>query len=192
MKIKLSLLLLFISISSFPQSAESLKTEIKKLYQANYLLDFDGIAFLSYPKIAETLGTDEMQDQLEKHYENDKYRLRFQLETVPFQYGEIKKIDGKSFCVITCRNPIRYFFPGKYSTETAAETTTKLKELLKTKEVTFEPKRNSFNVTKTTTFVAIADTATANQWRFFNLDDITQDAAFRGFFNQSIQKELGL
>ncbi|HNP33258.1 MAG TPA: hypothetical protein PKN96_08195 [Flavobacterium sp.] len=185
-------LLLFISTSAFSQSTESLKTATKKLYQANYLMDFDGVISLSYPKMVETIGSEKMPEQVEKYYENDEYRLRFQLETVPFQFGEIKKIEGKSFCVITCRNPMRYFFEAKLTSETSTQKAEWLKEINKTKEVTFEPNRNSFNVKKTTIFVAVADETTSNQWKFFNLDDANQAAAFQSIFGENIKKELGL
>lgn len=186
------LLLMFVSFSVFPQSAESLKTATKKLFQANYLLDFDGIASFCYPKIIETIGADNIYDKLEQHYEIDEYRLRYQLETVPFQYGEIKKIEGKSFCVITCRNPMRYTFGEKLSKEAAAKKTQELIDINKTKEVTFEPARNSFNVKKTTTFVAVSDETTGNQWKFFNFDNAFQQEIFESTFGESIKKELGL
>lgn len=192
MKNKLSILLLLIGFTSFPQSAESLKATTKKLFQANYLLDFDGIASLTYPKIIETVGADNIYDKLEQHYEIDEYRLRYQLETVPFQYGEIKKIEGKSFCVITCRNPIRYTFGEKLSKEAAAKKTADLMKINNTKEVTFEPARNSFNIRKTTTFVAVSDETTGNQWKFFNFDNSFQQEIFNSTFGKSIKKELGL
>ena len=192
MKKYITLLFLSISISTFSQTTESLKLATKKLYQANFLMDFDGVVSLSYPKMVETIGSDKMLENIEKYYENDEYRLRFQLEIVPFQYGEIKKIEGKSFCVITCRNPMRYFFEAKLTNETAGVKTDWLKDINKTKEVTFEPNRNSFNVKKITTFIAVMDETTNNQWKFFNIDDTNQNAVFRNYFSESIQKELGL
>ena len=192
MKNQLLFILLFITISSFSQSTESLKLATKKLYEANYLMDFEGIVSYSYPMMIEVFSAYKMLENIEKHYENDEYRLRFQLQTVPFQYGEIKKTEGKSFCVITCRNPMRYFFEAKLTSETSAVKETWLKDINKTKEVTFEPNRNSFNVKKITTFVAVSDETTNNQWKFFNLDDINQLAAFKTLFGESIKKELGL
>jgi hypothetical protein len=189
---KLFLSILFIGLSSYSQSIVSLQTATKKCYQANYLMDFEAIVSYSYPKLVADIGSDILLENIEKHYENTEFRLRLQLETVPFQFGVIKKIQGKSFCVITCRNPMRYFFETKLTTETANEKATWLKEINKTKEVTFEPNRNSFNVKKITTFVAINDETTHNEWKFFNFDDITQYDFFLTFFGESTKKELGL
>ena len=192
MKSKLILLFLFLSISTFSQSTESLKVATKKFYEANYLMDFETIVSLSYPEMMKTIGKDLMLEKLEKYYENDEYRLREQLETLPFQYNAIKKIGGKSFCKITFRNPMRYFFETKLTAETASAKTIWLKQINKTKDVTFEPKRNSFNIRRQSTYIAIMDEITNNEWKFFNLDDANQLASFQTIFGESIKKELGL
>ena len=193
MKTKIfSILLLLTAFYSFSQTLETLKSSTKKMYEANYLMDFEAIVSLSHPEMVTTIGKEVMLEKLGKYYENDEYRLREQLETLAFQYGAIKKIKGKSFCVITFRNPMRYFFETKLTSETAAEKAIWLKQMNKTKDVTFEPKRNSFNVRRITTYVAVMDETTNNEWMFFNLDDANQLASFQTIFNQSIKKELGL
>ena len=192
MKNKFSILLLFFSVVAFSQSTESLKIATKKYYEANYLMDFETIVSLSHPLMVKTIGKDLLLEKLDKYYENEEYRLREQLETLPFQYGMVKKIEGKSFCVITFRNPMRYFFETKLTTETAADKANWLKQINKSKEVTFEPKRNSFNVKRTTTYLAVMDETTINEWKFFNLDDANQLASFQTTFGESIKKELGL
>ena len=192
MRKQFSLLILLVVYNGFAQSTESLKTATKNFYEANYLLDFETIVSLSYPKMVENFGRDVLLEHIEKHFENQEYRLRLQLETIPFQFGEVKKIGSTSFCVITCRNPMRYFFETKLTSETATIKAIWLQEINKTKEVTFEPNRNSFNVRKTTTFLAVSDETTNNRWTFFNFDDEKQYQAFRTIFDESIQKELGL
>ncbi len=188
MKIKiLSVLLLLIAFYGFSQP--SLKNNTQKFYEANYLMDFETIASLSYPEMVKSVGKEVYVDKLDKYYENDEYRLREQLETLPFQYGIIKKIKESVFCVITFRNPMRYFFETKLTTETAAQKAIWLKEI---KDVTFEPKRNSFNVRKITTYVAVFDETTNDEWVFFNLDDANQLASFQTIFGESVKKELGL
>ena len=187
-----TILFFFFSIVSFSQSTESLKIATNKFYEANYLMDFESIVSLSHPDMVKTIGKELMLEKLEKYYGNEEYHLREQLETLPFQYGVIKKIEGKSFCVISFRNPMRYFFETKLTAETAAEKTTWLKQINKTKEVTFEPKRNSFNVRKMTTYLAVIDETTNNEWKFFNLDDENQSTSFQSLFGESVKKALGL
>ena len=191
MKTKTLFLFILFSLSSFSQSLEKLKTETKKIYDANYTMDFDVIAQLSYPKIIETIGKDAFLDQLDADYQNEEYRMRLELVTPVYNYSEIKKIEGKTFCVITYRNPIRYFFENKLTADTAAKKVTWLKERNTAQEVIFEPKRNSINVKRTSKFIAIADETTGNEWRFFNLDDMNQRKIFSEIFSESTKKELG-
>ncbi len=114
------------------------------------------------------------------------------METLPFQYDTVKKIEGKSFCVVKFQNPMRYFFEIKLTTQATADKANWLKQINRSKEVTFESKRNSFNVKRTTTYLAVMDETTINEWKFFNLDDANQLASFQTIFGESLKKELGL
>ena len=193
MKIKLCAILFFVSISfGFSQSIENLMLATRQLYQANYTMDFDAIVLLSYPKIEASIGKDSMLEKLDLRHQNEEFRFRLQLEMVPFQFGPIRKIEGKSFCVVTFRNPMRYFFENKLSPEKVVEKITWLQEINNTKVVIFEPKRNSFNVKKMSTYLAVFDETTNSQWKFFNLDDPNQKQIFESIFNESVKKELGL
>ncbi len=189
MKLKY-LLFFFITCNGFSQSPEALKTSTQKLYEANFLMDFEGIAQLSYPKMVENIGKAVFLEKTELHYENEEYRLRYQLQTVPFQFGPINKIGKKSFCVITLRIPKRYFFESKLTPEKAAEKKTWLQEINLTKDVAFEPNRNSFNVKTIATFVAVLDETTNGQWKFFNFDHPEQLAAFQSIFDENVKSTL--
>ena len=121
-------------------------------------------------------------------YQNDNYRLRLQLPNVLFQYSELKKNDAKSFYIITFKNPVRYFFEEKLTTEQAAEKKKQLQEINQTQDVTFEPARNNFNVKKTTTYVAISDENTSGEWKFYNFDDKEQREFFEKEFPSLFQE----
>jgi hypothetical protein len=192
MKTKLIFLFLLCCLNGISQTVEQLKLETKKIYDANYTMDFDVIAQLTYPKIIESIGNkDSFLEKLDLDYQNEEYRMRLELVTPVFQYSELKKIDGKTFCVITYRNPIRYFFENKLNSDSSAKKVAWLKENNNTSEVIFEPKRNSINVKRVSKLIAIADETTSNEWKFFNFDDAEQRAIFKTFFNETIKKELG-
>jgi len=189
---KLKLLFIFITFNSFSQSIETLKSATQKLYDANYLMDFEGIAKLSYPKMVEQIGKAVFLEKTELHYENETYRLRYQLQTVPLQFGSVKQVSGKSFCVITIRIPKRYFFENKLTSEQAGEKKTELQEVNNTKDVIFEPNRNSFNVKKNSTYIAVFDETTNGEWKFFNFDNPEQLDAFQSIFDENVKRALGL
>jgi hypothetical protein len=188
----LFLLFLLSSIISFSQTLEELKTETKKIYDANYYMVFEDIVNLSYPKIVESIGENAFLDRLSLDYENKEYRMRLQLIDPVFLYSALKKIEGKTFCVITYKNPVRFFYEDKLDGNLIAQKTVFLKEKNKNAQITFEPKRNSFNVRRNSKFIAICDETTQKQWRFFNMDDTSQKQLFQNFFNEVIKKELGL
>jgi hypothetical protein len=193
MKLKnLYFLFFFITFNSFSQSIESLKTAAQKLYEANFLMDFEEIVKLSYPLMVSNIGKEVLLEKTELHYENEEYRLRYQVQSVPLQFAPIKKINEKSFCVITIRIPKRYFFESKLTLEQATEKKTWLQEINNTKEVTFEPNRNSFNVKKISTYVAVFDETTNGEWKFFNFDNTEQFGAFQSIFDENIKTALGL
>jgi hypothetical protein len=155
-------------------------------------MDFDTIVNLTYPKIVETLGgKNAMLNKLDSDYQNDEFRMRLELVTPVFQYSEIKKIEGKTFCVITYKNPIRYFFENKLDNDTAVKKVNWLKENNSTKEVFFEPKRNSINVKRISKLVAIDDETTSKELKFFNFDDSSQREIFKTLFSENTKKELG-
>lgn len=193
MKNKLLLILFLVSANFWAQNSSQLKTSVQKIYDANYNMDFDAITALSYPKIIEQLGGAVLfADKLDHDYQNEVFRKRLQLVKPIFVFGSIQKIGEAQFCVISYKNPERYFFENKLTTANAATEAEKLKKDNLTKDVTFEPKRNSFNVRKTSKFIAVFDASTQNEWKFFNWDDPAQREAFEKIFSTEIKKQLGL
>lgn len=193
MKLKhLSILFFFVVANAYSQSTATLKSAMQQLYEANYLMDFETIAQLSYPNMVEKTGKEAFLEETEHHYENEQYRLRYQLQIVPFQFGPIKKVKEKSFCLVTVRTPKRYFYESKLTPEAAATKKEWLQATNNTKEVTFEPNRNSFNVKMINTFIAVYDENTNSAWKFFNLDIPEQKTAFNDIFDEETQQIIGL
>lgn len=86
----------------------------------------------------------------------------------------------------------KIFFEAKLSAEQALEKKTWLQEMNQTKDVTFEPNRNSFNVKMIATFIAVYNESTNGNWRFFNFDFTEQQTAFEQLFDESVIKQLKL
>jgi len=186
------ILLLLVSCFTSAQTIEKLKAETKKIHDANYTMDFETITNLTYPKVVTTIGKEKFQEKLDTDYQNEAYRMRLQLVNPVFQYGEFIKIDGNTFCVISYKNPVRYFYETKLDSNTSLLKANDLREKDRTKDVTFEISRNSFNVRRISKFVAIADATTNNEWKFFNMDDVAQRQLFETLFDDTIKKQLKL
>lgn len=193
MKNLASLLLLFCCTVSFGQTLESLKPLAKKIHDANYNMDFEPLADLTYPGIVEQLGgRQKFLEKVDSDYQNDEFRKRIQIESPTFQYSEIKKIDGKSYCVVSYYNPIRYFIEKKMDATTGPQKAAELKQIEHATLTLYEPARNTINVKRNSKLIAIADESTQNQWKFINLDDATQRELADKLLNESIKKQLGL
>lgn len=193
MKLKLlSFVFILFTINSLSQSKAELLNANTKLHQANYLMEFDTIAELTYPKVYETNGKAAFVEKIESDFQNEDYRMRLQLEKVPFLFSEFKTIGTQTFCVVRCRNPKRYTFEKKLTAAKAEEKKTFLQQKEKTQNVTFESNRNSFNVRSESIYVAIFDAETMGEWKFFNLDDAFQLNAFNTLFDENLKIALGL
>jgi hypothetical protein len=174
------------------QNLDGLKTEAKKIYDANYAMDFEGIVALTHPKVFETIDAKALSAKLDTDYQNAEFGKRLVYETPRFEFAPIKKIGSKSVCVIRYRNPIRYNYENALDAATIETKAAALKESLKAAKVTFEQKRNSFFVERVSVLIAIADASTGNTWRFIDLDESTQRSVAGQLFDAAAKKELGL
>lgn len=185
-----SLSLFFCCCVSFSQTLESLKPLTQKICGANYNMDFETVADLTYPQMFENRKS--FTEKLDNDYQNQVFRMRLQIENPVFKYSEVYKIDGKSYCLISYNNPTRYFYENKMSDAVGQQTAAELKISAKATQTIWEPKRNSINVKRNSQLIAIADERTQNHWKFINLDDQGQRAAAESVLNESLKKQLGL
>jgi len=173
-------------------SQAEILTQASKLYDANYNMDFETIADLTYPEaIAQSGGKEQFIQKLDKEYQNEEYRRRLQLTAPVFQVNPVKTIGSRKFCVISFRNPTRYFYESKLSSDEIQKKVLTWKQLTGTKEVFAEPNRNSINVKRVSRYVGVQDASTNGQWKFFDFDDVKQAEAFHSIF-ASEKTQLGL
>ena len=192
MKTRMWILLFLSTLNTIGQSLEKLKSNTKKIYDANYTMDFEAVTELTYPSIVAQIGKDQFIAQLDANYQNDEFRMRLEIVNPTFSYSNIKKIESHSFCVISYKNPVRYFFENKLDGLSAPRRVALLKQTTLDTDVIFEPKRNSINVKQNSRLIAVYDDTTKFQWTFFNFDDLTQRQLFYTTFNNNVKKELGL
>jgi hypothetical protein len=193
MKSKISILLFLIGATAFSQSIESVKSLTKKIHDANYTMDFEPLAELTYPSIVEQLGgRAKFIEKLDNDYQNDQFRKRIQIESPAFQYSEITKIEGKNYCVISYYNPIRYFIETPMDAITGPLKAAELKQIEHATQTIYEPKRNTINVKRNSKFIAISDETTHGDWKFINFDDVAQRSLADQLLNESTKKQLGL
>jgi len=163
-----------------------------RFYDANFNMDFESLAELTYPEVVkQSGGKEQFIAKVDADYQNTELRKRLQLSAPVFQIGNVKTIGDRKFCIIAFWNPTRYFYEVPLEADQMKKLVTHWKQTAGTKEVYAEPNRNSINVKRISKLVAISDATTNNQWKFFNFDDVEQTAIFNSLFS-SEKVKLGL
>lgn len=183
-------LLLITSIATFSQTLETLKNDTEKMYEASYNMAFEDVINYTHPKILETVTKEQMVEALNNAFENKNYKIRLVYPKVTFTYSEIKKIDGKSLCVITYTNAMRMTFEEKLTKEKADGIMANFKSSDEYKTLKYEAERNSFFLEGKATMIAVADSETKNEWKFINYSK-SQAALAKMIFGDELLKQLG-
>ena len=189
---KIALLLLLISQVTVGQDLNSLKIEAQKVYEATAILDFDKIIDGTYPKVFEIVSKEQMKQILISTF-NGNDEMKIKLLNVPpdFKFGEIKKIDTQTFCLIDHNLSMELTLQEKIEDDEEAEMMLEIfKAGMETDKVTFNKETNTFTIKKISTMIAIADKATNNKWKFLNKDK--ENVLATKLFSKKVLKELGM
>jgi len=179
---------LFQTITIFAQDMASLKTEALKSYKASVNMNFDAIFETTYPKVFDIVSQDQMKAMFGQMMENEQFSIKL-VEVEPnFSFGEIKKIEGKSFCMISYNNVMTMKF--KEPMDDAESMIDIFKSSMEADKVTYDKLTNSFRIEMRSTLIAVADDLTKNQWKFLNKDK--ENKMFSMLFDAKIVKALGL
>ena len=184
----LFIFIIFQSISLTAQDLASLKIEATKSYKAGATMNYEEIFETTYPKVFEIISKDQMKEMMGKMMENEQFSIKM-VEVEPnFSFGEIKKIEGKLFCLIDHNNVMNMQF--KEPMENGESMVDMFKTSMEAERVTFSKETNSFKIELRSTLIAVADDLTGNKWKFLNKDKENQ--LFTMIFSEKIMKELGL
>lgn len=187
---KIAFLLLLISQLTVAQDLNSLKVEAQKLFDATKTMDYDKIIDGTYPKVFEMVPKQQMKQILISTFNgNDEMKISL-LDIEPdFKFGEIKKIDNQTFCLIDHNFAMELTIKEKIEDDDEAQMMIDIfKEAMETEKVTFNKEKNSFTITKVSTMIAIFDDATKNTWKFLNKDK--ENALAKNLFSKKVLKAL--
>ena len=179
---------LFQTIAVLAQDMASLKTEALKSYKASVNMNFDDIFATTYPKVFDIIPQDQMKKMFGQMMENEQFSIKL-VEVEPnFSFGEIKKIEGKSFCMVTYNNVMTMKF--KQPMDDAESMVDIFRSSMEADKVTYDKLTNTFRIEMRSTLIAVADDLTKNQWKFLNKDK--ENKMFSMLFDEKIVKALGL
>ena len=179
---------LFQTITILAQDMASLKTEALKSYKAGVNMNFDAIFETTYPKVFDIISKDQMRTMFGQMMENEQFSIKL-VEVEPgFSFDEIKKIEGKNFCLVTYNNVMMMKFNEQM--EDGESMVDIFKSSMEADKVIYDKATNSFRIEMRSTLIAVADDLTKNQWKFLNKDK--ENKMFSLLFNEKIAKALGL
>ncbi|MEW5676150.1 hypothetical protein ABGT15_07540 [Flavobacterium enshiense] len=191
MKLKFTLaVLLFVSFLQ-AQSLSELQQDTKKVYDANYTMDFNTILDYTYPKVYDIVDKKTMYETLDKTFQNEEFGIRFVYPNPKFTFSDIRKIDNQSFCVVSYHGAIRMKFEEKLDDQTSKRMLDAFQISMRGKKVSFEKDRNSFLIEGNNIMIAVTDTLTQNKWKFLNYDP-NQIDFLNKIVSETIRKQLGL
>ena len=179
---------LFQTIAVLAQDMASLKTEALKSYKASVNMNFDDIFDTTYPKVFDIIPQEQMKTMFGQMMENEQFSIKL-VEVEPnFSFGEIKKIEGKSFCMVNYNNVMTMKF--KQPMDDAESMTDIFKSSMNAEKVTYDKATNTFRIEMRSTLIAVADELTKNKWKFLNKDK--DNKLFSMIFDEKIVKALDL
>jgi hypothetical protein len=187
-KILFVALLLFQTIAVVAQDMASLKTEALKSYKASVTMNFEDIFDTTYPKVFDIIPQEQMKKMFGQMMENEQFSIKLVEAEPNFSFGEIKKIEGKSFCMVNYNNVMSMKF--KQPMDDAEAMVDIFKTSMEADKVTYDKLTNTFRIELRATLIAVADELTKNKWKFLNKDK--ENKMFSMIFNEKIVKALGL
>ncbi|MEZ4838092.1 hypothetical protein [Flavobacterium sp.] len=183
-------LFLLVFLNGHSQTLEQLKLETKKLYDAHYNMDFEGIASLYHPNYFEKIAKEELIAKLDEQFQNDRTGIRFVFPNMNFTYGTIKEIQGTSYCLISFKNTYRVNFENTLTKEEINKNLSFYQANPKIKSVKFEDKRNSFYIEENIQWIAVSSNLTTMKWKF--VEQNSNLLSFDELVAPAVQKDLGL
>lgn len=179
---------LFQTIFVLAQDANTLKSEALRSYKAGVSLNFDAIFDTTYPKVFDIVSRDQMKEMFAQMMDNEQFSIKL-IEVDPkFSFGELKKIDDKTFSILTYNNVMEMTF--KTPMEDGDAMVDVFKSNMGAEKVTYNKMTNTFRIELRATLIAVADALTNNNWKFLNKDN--ENKMFLMIFDEKIQKQLGL
>lgn len=192
MKLKLTLFVtLLLAQLTFAQDLNALKEGAQKIYVATTTLDYDTILESTYPKIFDIVPKEQMKEMLAATFSgNEQMKIKLLTLEPDFKFGDIKKIEQQTFCLIEHNLGLELTLTEKIEGEEIQLMIDLMKEAMESDSVSFNKETNTFTINKKSTMIGVSDAETKNQWKFINRDK--KNVLVTKLFSEKVIKELGL
>ncbi|MFP9115992.1 hypothetical protein ACLI1A_18790 [Flavobacterium sp. RHBU_3] len=168
MKQLLFILALTFSMAVSAQDRKALETDAARFYNNTTTGKYEALIADTYPEIFKIIPKEKMMEGLKAMLKGDGYVMDILEEPANFNFGEIKQINSGSYCIIKHDLVMKMTFLEPLGEAEAKEMVKNLKASMKTEDVTFNPKYNSFTIKQKADIIAISNANTTGKWKFLN------------------------
>lgn len=168
MKKLLVALALLIGYTLNAQDMKALQTDATRMYKNTTAGKYEALLADTYPKIFEIVPKEKMLQVLKNTLQGDGFVMDI-LDAEPnFKFGEVKTVDAGYYTLVDHDLLIKMTFIEPLSGLEAKNMLKNLKTSMKTEDITYNPKFNSFTIKKRADVIAIANKVTGGKWKFLN------------------------
>lgn len=182
-------LALTIALSSFAQDKKALETDVARFYKNTTDGKYEDLLADTYPKVFEFIPKDKMLQSLEGMLKGDGYIMDVMDAPANFEYGEIKQIGDGYYCIIKHDLLLKMTFKEPIGEAEANTMVQNFKTAMKTQEVSFNPKFNTFTMKQRADIIAISNTLTSGKWKFLNRSG---EKLMAKVLDEAVRKQLGV
>lgn len=189
MKKLLITLLLLAGCMLNAQDMKALLTDATRMYKNTTAGKYEALLADTYPKIFEVVPKEKMLQVLKSTLQGDGFVMDI-LDAEPnFKFGDVKTVNGGFYTLVDHDLLIKMTFVEPLTGIEAKEMLKNLKTSMKTEEITFSPKFNSFTIKKRVDVIAISNSVTGGKWKFLNRANPVMMTKVLG---EDVVKALGL
>lgn len=168
MKKLLVALALLIGYTLNAQDMKALQTDATRMYKNTTAGKYEALLADTYPKIFEIVPKEKMLQVLKNTLQGDGFVMDI-LDAEPnFKFGEVKTVDAGYYTLVDHDLLIKMTFIEPLSGLEAKNMLKNLKTSMKTEDITYNPKFNSFTIKKRADVIAISNKVTGGKWKFLN------------------------
>jgi len=176
-------------LTAVAQDKKALATDAERFYKNTTDGNYDALLADTYPKVFEFIPKDKMLESLKGMLKGDGYVLDVVEAPANFEFGEVKHIGDGYYTIVKHDLLMKMTFAEPIGEAEANAMVQNFKTAMKTEEVSFNPKFNTFTMRKRADFIAISNSLTGGKWKFLNRSG---EKLMAKVLAEDVRKQLGV
>ncbi|MFP9100670.1 hypothetical protein ACLI09_16595 [Flavobacterium sp. RHBU_24] len=156
------------SLAGVAQDKPALQAGLDRVYKNTTSGNYEALLNDTYPKIFEVIPKEQMLKSLQGMLNGPGYILDVLDAPANFDLGEIKHIGKGYYCIVKHDLLMKMTFTQPISEAESKTMIQNLKTSMKSEDVTFNPRSNSFTMKTRADIIAISNEFTGGKWKFLN------------------------